>query len=307
MQKVHAWLPRLGGGFRVIASTFAALLIVSACASNGSDQTNPEIVGAPATISHIHGLGVDAAGTLHVATHFGLIKASADGGWVYASADKNDHMGFSLHPRDGVMYRSGHSPSRPSLGVESSSDGARWTHLADVASPPVDFHAMAVSFADSKTLWGWDSGGRGTFHSTDAGKTWTRLQPRGIERQIYVLAGPAQSNVVLAGTISGLYLSTDGGAAWQRIEGVSGGWVIAGAADPTDPNHFIAFTERGMKLSDDGGKTWAPALGGIPPGAEITSLAISPLDGKTAYAADASKIYKTTDGGRNWAAIMTGS
>lgn len=289
---------------RTLPAALALATVLAACSSGGGDG-DESLVGSSATISHIHGLGVDSAGTPYVATHFGLIKAGTGGSWVYASADKNDHMGFSLHPGDGIMYRSGHSPSKPSLGVESSTDGARWTHLSDVANPPVDFHAMAVSLADSETLWGWDSGGRGTFRSVDGGKSWSRLAAEGIERQIFVLTGPAQPNVVLAGTMSGLYRSADGGATWQQIEGVSGGWVIAVAADPRDANHIIAFTERGMKSSDDGGRTWAPALGGIPPGSQITSLAISPTDGKTAYAADASKIYRTTDGGKTWAALPT--
>lgn len=290
---------------RTLAAAAGLALALAGCASGGSDGADRSQVGKSATISHIHGLGVDAAGTLYVATHFGLIKAGAEG-WVYASEDKNDHMGFSFHAGDRIMYRSGHSPSRPSLGVESSTDGARWTHLDDVATPPVDFHAMAVSFADSKTLWGWDSGGRGTFRSTDGGKSWTRLEMRGIERQIYVLAGPAEPNVVLAGTMTGLHRSSDAGATWQRIDAVSDGWVIAIAADPKDPKHILAFTQRGMKSSTDGGKTWTHSLGGIPPGAEITSLTISPADPKIAYAADASKIYKTTDGAKTWTAVPVG-
>lgn len=290
---------------RTLAAAVALGLALAACSSDGAGDGDRSQVGTPATISHIHGLGVDAAGTPYVATHYGLIKAGADGGWVYASADKDDHMGFSLHPGDAIMYRSGHSPSRPSLGVESSADGARWTHLSDVANPPVDFHAMAVSFAESKTLWGWDSGGRGTFRSTDGGKTWARLDARGIERQIYVLAGPAEPGVVLAGTMSGLYRSTDGGDSWQVVSGASGGWVIAIASDPKDAKHMLVFTQQGMKATTDSGATWTDAGGGLPSDAQITSLAISQSDAKTAYAADSSKIYKTTDGGMTWTAVPT--
>jgi photosystem II stability/assembly factor-like uncharacterized protein len=280
-------------------SIVAALLLLAACSSGGS-SSNQSQVGKPATISHIHGLGVDSAGTLYVATHFGLIKGADDGSLVYASADTNDHMGFSLSPSGRVMYRSGHSPSRPSLGVESSIDGARWTHLSDVTDPPVDFHAMAVSFADAQTLWGWDSGGRGTFRSTDGGKTWTRLEPKGIEPQIYVLAGTAEPNVVLAGTMSGLYRSSDGGSAWEAGSGVGGGWVIAIATDPNDSKHILAFTQRGMKASMDGGATWSDAGAGLAAGAEIASLAISPTDSNVAYAADSSRVFKTADGGKTW-------
>jgi photosystem II stability/assembly factor-like uncharacterized protein len=287
---------------RTIVILAAGVLALGAC-SSGKTEGSQDQVGKPATISHIHGLGVDATGVLYVATHYGLVRQSGDS-WVYASADQDDHMGFSLQPNASVMYRSGHSQDRPSLGVESSTDGAQWTHLSDVADPPVDFHAMAVSFADKNSLWGWDSGGRGTFHSTDGGKSWTALQPKGIERQIYVLSGAAKPDEVYAGTMSGLHRSTDGGTTWQTVAGVGSGWVIAIGADPKDPKHLMAFAESGMRTTTDGGTTWTSAGTGLPK--EVTSLAISPMDAKVAFAADSSKIYKTTDGGKTWTALTTG-
>lgn len=290
---------------RICATLAVVGLALAACSSGNPGGTDQSQVGKPATISHIHGLAVDSAGAPYVATHYGLIKQSTNGAWVYASADTNDHMGFSFHAADGVMYRSGHSQARPSLGVESSTDGAQWTHLSDVAESPIDFHAMAVSFADSKTLWGWDSAGRGTFRSTDGGKTWTALAMKGIERQIYVLAGPSAQDVVLAGTATGLYRSTDGGSAWKAVEGTQGGWVIGIASDPSDANHMLVFTQKGMKSSTDAGKTWFDAGGGLPSEAEITSVAISPTDGKVAYASDSSRIFKTTDGGKTWTSVAT--
>jgi photosystem II stability/assembly factor-like uncharacterized protein len=287
---------------RLVSLVILSVALV-ACASDGSGGGDASQVGEPAQISHVHGLGVDSAGTLYVATHYGLIRQGTDGDFVYASADSNDHMGFSLHPGDGIMYRSGHSLSKPSLGVESSTDGARWTHLSDVADPPVDFHAMAVSFADSESLWGWDSGGRGTFRSTDGGKTWTRLEARGVERQIYVLAGTVEANTVLAGTASGMYRSTDGGRTWTAVDGTGGGWVIGIGVDPRNPKRLVVSTQRGMKVTADGGATWKSAGAGIPDGAEIAYVAISPSDGDVAYAADSSAIYQTTDGGKVWTAV----
>lgn len=279
------------------------LLVLAACSSEKKPSgTGESLVGKPATISHVHGLGVDAAGTLYVATHFGLVKRAGNA-WTYASADQSDHMGFSLHAGDAIMYRSGHSRARPSLGVESSSDGAEWKHLSDVTDPPVDFHAMTVSFADSKTLWGSDSGGRGTFRSTDGGKTWTVLKTTGLGKSIYVLSGPAEANTLLAGTASGLFRSADGGTTWKPVSGAGGGWVIGVAADPSDAKHVLASTQRGLKITKDGGKTWIDAGPGIPKDAEIANIAISPNDGKVAYAADSSVIYTTSDGGTSWTVL----
>lgn len=280
-----------------------ALLGVTLVACSSSDGPDLSQVGTRATVTHIHGLGVDANETLFVATHNGLIERAASG-WVYASADTNDYMGFSMHAADGAMYRSGHSLERPSLGVESSTDGATWTHLADVGDQPVDFHAMGVSFADSNVLWGWDYA-QGTFRSTDGGRTWTRLELQGIDSQIYTFAGSPEPGVVYAGTMSGLYRSTDAGDTWSRIENAAFGWVAAIATDPTDPDHLLISSEQGIQVIGDGGTSWSPAAGGLPSDAQITSLAISPLDPDVAFAADSARIFKTTDNGRTWSQLPT--
>lgn len=276
-----------------------AVLAIVSC-SSGSPQPDLDLVGSPATVSHIHGLAVDANGTLFAATHSGLLKQGSEG-WLYASGDTSDHMGFSMHAADGVMYRSGHSFERPSLGVDSSTDGAAWTHLADVTDPPVDFHAMAVSYADSDTLWGWGYG-VGLYRSSDGGTTWSSLEGEGIESQIYVLAGPNANDVVLAGTESGLHRSTDAGDTWTRLDDASTGWVTAIAADPSDPEHMMAFTPGGMRVTADGGRTWMLASQGLP--AEgIAQVAISPVDGRTAFAATTDRIFMTDDDGRTWTRV----
>lgn len=281
----------------------ALALVIPACSSGEGSGGDLALVGTPATISHIHGLGVDATGVPYVATHNGLIK-QGDAGWVYASADTNDHMGFSMHAADGIMFRSGHSLERPSLGVDSSRDGASWTHVSDVGDQPVDFHAMTVSFADSDMLWGWDYA-QGTFRSTDGGTTWTMLDPSDIENQIYSFAGPPAADRLYAGTVSGLHRSDDAGDTWTQVDTGGQGWVIAVAADPNDAGHLMIFTPQGMKASRDDGDTWTLASGGLPPDIEVTAIAISPLDGETAYAADSSRLFTTTDGGKTWTQLPT--
>lgn len=280
-------------------ATLALALALGACARTPSGA--PSVgAGQPVTnVAHIHGLAVGGTGDLYIATHIGLIRAPADGPWVYASGDRNDHMGFSLDTKAGTMWRSGHSPARPSLGVQTSTDGgATWRDLADVLQPPVDFHAMTVSFADARTLWGYDS--RGMFRSDDAGAKWTRLPA---PPAAYVLVGPPTAGVVMAGTADGLSRSDDGGETWKPVAALSGGWVAGLAADPSNAAHLIASTSRGLKVTTDGGATWTPSLGGIPAGAEISNLAISPADPKIAFAADSMKIYRTIDGGKTWSEV----
>jgi photosystem II stability/assembly factor-like uncharacterized protein len=290
----------------VVAVTVLALAL-TACGGGdaGSSPGGPRAGEAATTFHHIHGLGVDKSGGLYVATHAGLIRGTADKSWNYVSADRNDHMGFTLDPMSGTMFRSGHPVTGGSLGVESSPDGDAWQKLSDVLEPPVDFHAMTVSQADGKTVFGWDAQSSKTLRSLDGGRTWQELSMKGTGSSVFSFAAPPTVGVVLAGTPSGLFRSTDQGASWNRLSSIDDGYVVSVAADPNDANHVLASTERGVKITRDGGATWTPSLGGIPPRVAVTSLAISPVDGEVAYAADALTIFKTVDGGKHWTVVRS--
>ena len=297
-------------GARVALAVAMTAILLAACGGDGGSGSTAGAprAGEPAkTFHHIHGLGVNKSGTLYVATHAGLIRGVSDKTWVYVSADRNDHMGFTLDPQRGTMFRSGHPVTGGSLGVQSSPDGDRWQKLSNVLEPPVDFHAMTVSQADGKTIYGWDSQSAKTLRSVDGGLTWVQLPMSGVEGSAFSFAAPPAANVVLAATGSGLYRSTDQGMTWRRISAIGEGYVVSVAADPNDADHLLAYTERGMKITRDGGATWTPSLGGIPPRVAVTSLAISPVDGRLAYAADATTIFKTVDDGKTWTMVRSES
>jgi len=279
---------------RSVAGLAALLLVTTACASGDSGA------GVPAAgFEHIHGLAVAADATPYVATHGGLVRRSGDG-WEYASGDRNDHMGFVMDPAGGTMWRSGHSASRPSLGVETSADGgATWTRLSDVLDPPVDFHAMAVSYADPTVLYGWDSGGRGLFRSDDAGSTWTRLEPAGLpDPRVLALGAPAEPDVVFAGTPAGLFRSDDRGETWSAFAGYAGGAVTAIGCDPSDPADLLVAGQGGIARTIDGGRTWATTP--LPTSDFVGALAISPAEEEVAYASVTTTVFESRDGGTTW-------
>ncbi|MEX2556834.1 MAG: hypothetical protein WEB06_14555 [Actinomycetota bacterium] len=164
-----------------------------------------------------------------------------------------------------------------------------------------------MSLSDAATIYGWDSRSGKTLRSVDGGRSWQELSLKGIGSAVFSFAAPATVGVILAGTPSGLFRSIDRGTSWTRISSIGDGYVVSVAADPDDANHFLAFTERGMKISRDGGASWTPSLGGIPPTVAASSLAISPVDGQVAYAADAQTIFKTIDGGKYWTVVRSES
>lgn len=118
---------------------------------------------------------------------------------------------------------------------------------------------------------------------------------------------PTLPGKIYAGAGAG-YVSADGGDTWQPLgpglpistweEGIK-----EIAIDPEQTDRLYAATQRGVYQSEDGGATWFKSdyqLGGVLP----TSLAVSPFDPQTAYAATlGADIVKTVDGGQTWQKI----
>lgn len=250
-------------------------------------------------LSHAHGIGFDATepGAIFVATHNGLFRAGPGGMASAVSEDRNDYMGFTPDPAlAGRLLASGHSEGG-NLGVIVSEDGgASWTQLASGEGGPVDFHAMSVSRADPRRIYGLYGGIQ---VSRDGGVSWTVAGP-GPERVIDLAASPADPDQLYAGTIAGLMLSADAGKTWRlvgppgvaatmvettpegstyaffagsglfRLSPTDGKWsALAGdfgedyflhlAADPADPAHLVAVTGAGPIIeSADGGMSWQP-------------------------------------------------
>lgn len=291
------------------AAIFALIAVLLPACSSGSggqaDSTRGD--GTASQFVDIHGLGVDVTGILYVATHRGLVRRDSDGSWTYTGSDRSDHMGFTLDPMTRTMFRSGHPAGGGSLGVETSSDGGSWTHLSDVLNPPADFHAMTVSFADGITVYGRDSGDRGTFRSVDGGRTWVKIPSPAAGQPIYTLAGSPRRGEVLAGGARGLYRSVNRGATWAIVTGPSVGYVAAIGVDPKSAAHMLISTQHGVKGTIDGGKSWTDAGVGLPTDQPITSLTISPADAAVAYAAFGTTVFATKDSGKTWKSIRTES
>lgn len=248
-------------------------------------------------VSHIHGVGFDPAtpSAILLATHYGIYRATADGMAETVSLNADDYMGFTPDPGDpGRLLASGHPGQGGNLGVIVSADGgATWSKLADGVSGPVDFHAMTISRADPKVIYGLYGGIQ---VSRDGGLSWTLAGP-GPQEVIDLAASPSEPGTALAGTTAGLMQSTDFGATWSLVgpQGVAatmveatgdgslyvffvgaglfhrpagGDWVELAsdlgeryllhlAADPTNPAHLVATTqESALVESLDGGKTW---------------------------------------------------
>lgn len=126
-------------------------------------------------------------------------------------------------------------------------------------------------------------------------------------------AGPpgADSQVVIAGTLSGLFVGRDRGQAWEKVSALGSRFVQAAAISPTfdsDSTLIVGTAGSGAFLSVDGGASWRePEFWGRRP--DVTALAFSPTfasDGMILAGTGEDGVYVTTNRGRTWNAANLG-
>jgi photosystem II stability/assembly factor-like uncharacterized protein len=158
--------------------------------------------------------------------------------------------------------------------------------------------------------------GWGVWHSSDAGKSWTRhRKPFPLNSRIQALAVlPGEPRGVLAAGDTGLFESHDGGGSWTRV-GAQGDvptiWSLA--VDPRDARTLFAGTRPvGVHRSRDGGRSWQrldlPAAMECSIGTPfVTRVLVDPDDSRTVWAGvEIDGVFRSDDGGDTWTKTVDG-
>lgn len=269
--------------------------------SQETKQTSKELI--PVTeITHGHGLAVDVAdpSRLYIATHHGLLVLK-DEKQLYRVGDaQDDYMGFTPHPADTkIIFSSGHPATGGNIGFQKSEDaGFTWNKISDGIQGPVDFHAMTISPANPRLVYGWYRGA--LQRSMDEGKTWAVASTTNYPI-VNLAADPKDENVVYAASPQGLMASTNKGNNWTTL---FDGFVSVVAINPNDSQELLSFSEKNrLAKSSDGGKTWeklSEAFSGETP----LFIAFNKQNPEIVYIlTEKNSIYKSSDGGNNWSKI----
>ena len=122
---------------------------------------------------------------------------------------------------------------------------------------------------------------------------------------------PTKSNIIYVATDEAVYKSSDTGSTWTRFAGeLTRTRVISLAIDPKLPATVFAGTMGdGTYKSPDGGRTWHQFNAGIQKGtisAIVNQIIFNPRGTEMVYAATTVGVFRSLDGGRNWAERMVG-
>ncbi len=168
-----------------------------------------------------------------------------------------------------------------------------------VTSIVVDPRQSSVLYASTWTL-GPDGGG--VFGSNDGGRTWRVLGLAG--QSVRALTqSPSNPDILVAGTLAGVFRSGDSGAAWQRISPEKDDELRnfdSVAMDPHNPEAIYAGTYHLAWKTTDAGRHWAPIHAGMIDDSDVMSIALDPSDPQRVFASACSGIYHSENAGALW-------
>jgi len=216
------------------------------------------------------------------------------GGDVRALAvDPNDPDRFYFGTLDGQIY--------------VSTDGARnWRLLVNFNRERLFVDHIIVDPRNSRILYvathrHKDPGG--FFKSTDAGLTW-RESPELRKEALHSLMQSDQNpNVLLVGTVTGIFRSEDSGETWTPLPTSTTPGLIDVASlamDPRSTNVIYAGTWHLPYKSTDAGQHWKAINKGMIDDSEVFAINLDPRNPNHLFASACSGIYETLDGAENW-------
>jgi photosystem II stability/assembly factor-like uncharacterized protein len=256
---------------------------------------------------------------------------STDGGenWTKVGLDSTEHISrIVIDPRNSnVVYVAAPGPlwgDSKHRGLYKTTDGgATWekilytdekTGCAEIIMNPKNPDVLYASMWQfRRNPYSFSSGGKGSalYKSTDAGKTWKKIQngfPEGDIGRIALNIAPSEPDklfAIIESKNTGLYLTDNGGELWRQQSSTSNVnarpfYFSVIKVDPKDAKRVYrpAFS---FSISSDGGQSFTEAsqAGGWVH-SDMHALWINPENTSQMYLATDGGLYMSLDRGNNW-------
>ena len=305
-----------GTTFQPIFDTYSSASIGDIAVS----QSNPDIVW----------VGTGEANNRQISTFGDGIYKSTDAGKTFTNMGLKDSQAIArivIDPRDAnIVYVAalGHlfGPNKE-RGIFKTTDGGKTWNNVKFIDEDTGFTDLVIDQSDSKTLyaasyqrrrtsWGFNGGGPGSglWKTTDAGKTWSKLEgnglPAGLLGRIGLDMSRSNPNVIYAQMEVGASQGTGGddpGLGAQASPSPSPSASASPVASPTptplDPK------KPGVWRSDDKGKTWRLVSNENNRPMYYSQIRVDPRNPEIVYVGGLN-FSKSLDGGKTFKSLQPG-
>ena len=228
--------------------------------------------------------------------------------WRISGPTGGDVRGLVIDPNDPNRFYFGTLDGQ----IYTSNDGAHsWRLLVNFNRPQLFVDHIIVDPRDSKVLYvathrHKDAGG--FFKSKDGGLTWREAPELRKEALHSMTQAESNPDILLVGTITGVYRSNDSGETWTPLPTIPKAGnevdVESLAIDPRDSNIIYAGTWYLPYKSTDGGQSWKIIKNGIIDDSDIFAINIDPRNANHVIASACSGIYETRNAGDSWQKVQ---
>jgi photosystem II stability/assembly factor-like uncharacterized protein len=188
----------------------------------------------------------------------------------------------------------------------STDDGAQWAEADGGLPVDVDVTALALGSATGSPIYA-GTAQSGVYISEDGGNTWQ--DDNGDENLLSdadvtsLAVAPSDPTLVYAATTDNVMVSADSGQTWSiLVNPPSDRQITSLALSPRQSSTLLIGTSQGVIRMVKGLPSPLPATASL----DVRDIAFGPKTGLVAYAATASGIYQTIDGGKTWQADRRG-
>jgi len=186
--------------------------------------------------------------------------------------------------------------------------GSSWELLANLHEPQLVLDDLIIDSRDSDVIY--IAGHRfnrpgGFFKSTDGGYTWKEAKELKDESVHAMVQSSKDPDLLLVGTISGVWISRDSGDSWKRFDSKSTPEKLDSLAiDPRNTDVIYAGTWWRAYKTTDGGKNWRLVKDGMIDDSDVFAIDINSENPDHIIASACSGIYESTNAGEKWRKIQ---
>lgn len=225
--------------------------------------------------------------------------------WDVVGPNGGDVRVITVDPKDKKRLLASTLDGQIHISVDG---GATWKMLTNLNKPQLVLDQLIIDSRNSDVIY--TSGHRhkmpgGFFKSTDGGITWTESKELKNESIHSMAQSSKDPNLLVAGTINGVWKSENSGDDWKKIESKTMPINIDSLAiDPEDTNTIYAGTWWRAYKTTDGGKNWRLIKQGMIDDSDVFAITVNPRDPNHLVASACSGIYESFNKGEVWKKIQ---